>query len=209
MRYYPVPYFPPCGDIYPSFPSVPSTIVPVPVPTTENTATSFDQNIYSDVSDKFLYRHPILQDPTCKTNKNVSIPELSTFSSRRHTVTELFNWSKTLPKRIQNTLSNSTGKHNPRLLWSGEIVFRHCLPAVLLNCYLTQEELENLSATTSLVGTFFEILRKYGDVDTTKIQGYDMYKNFRNETEFDEERIRLSTAALLHCVFLYHRWFVI
>ena len=39
-------------------------------------------------------------------------------------------------------------------------------------------------------------LLRYSMVDTSPIRGYGMYKGFRTETEFHQERIRLASAAV-------------
>ncbi len=41
------------------------------------------------------------------------------------------------------------------------------------------------------------LLREYGSIDTTKLRGMEMYKNFKEEDDFHQELICLSSAALL------------
>ena len=141
---------------------------------------------------EFFFKHEIDDKSPNK------VPELSQQPPRRHTLRDLDRWAALLPPRIYNTLADSTGKHNPNHLWTTEIVFRHCLPPLLLSGFLDAVSFENLATATTLVDTFISLLEQYADVDTTAIRGFDMYENFAQETDFDEERCKLSSAALLH-----------
>ena len=131
------------------------------------------------------------------------VPELSTLPSQQHSIKNLESWSKRLPQRIQHTLLNSTGKPNNKLQWTAEIVFRHCLPIVLLHGakFLNQEDLNNLDMSTPLVGTLVKLVNKYGMANIDKVEGFKLYKNFKDETDFDEERIKKHTAVLLQTRF--------
>ena len=53
-----------------------------------------------------------------------------------------------------------------------------------------------LNAATPLVVLFLNLCRRYSMVDTSPIRGYSMYKGFRTETKFHQERIRLASAAV-------------
>ena len=161
-------------------PSPAAIIDPIPLP---------------EATEEFLYKH----DPDSSMKKN--IPELSTTVSPRHTIREMEEWVKLLPPRIQNTLKDSTGKHNINHQWTTEIVFRHLLPALLMSGFLDPVSFGNLDIATPLVGTFLRIQRLYTDVDPSPVRGYAMYKQFRAEKDFHPERCRLSSAALFHCGF--------
>ena len=61
--------------------------------------------------------------------------------------------------------------------------------------------MDALELATPLVGSFFKLLRLYGNLNTEKVRGFGMYENFKQETDFVDKRIKLSTAALLHSGF--------
>lgn len=129
--------------------------------------------------------------------------DLETLPQKKETVDrwrqgELDHWANTtLPPNIQQALADSTGKRNPNTTFEGEIVFRHVLPCLLFNSkWLSEIDMANLNAATPLVVLFLNLCRRYSMVDTSPIQGYDMYEGFKTETEFHQERIRLASAAV-------------
>ena len=131
------------------------------------------------------------------------ILELSTALSQRHSIKDLEAWSKRLPQRIQHTLMDSTGKPNHNLQWTAEIDFRHCLPTFLLHgaSFLSQQDLSNLEISTPIVGTLVKLVIKYGMANIDKVEGFDLYKNFKEETDFNEDRITKHTAVLMRTRF--------
>jgi len=56
---------------------------------------------------------------------------------------------------------------------------------------------ETLDSVTPLVVVWKNLLQKYGSVNTDEIRGFEMYKDFKNETDFNYKRIHLTTAALI------------
>ena len=80
----------------------------------------------------------------------------------------------------------------------GEIVFRHVLPYVLLHsAFSTEIDMNNLDQATPLPVMFLNLLRIYANIDTAAIRGYDMYKDFKNEVDYNQDRITLTCEALL------------
>ena len=53
-----------------------------------------------------------------------------------------------------------------------------------------------LRRSTGLFIRYEKLKKKYGNVDTNKIRGYRPYKNASEETDFNDERIELMSAAL-------------
>ena len=80
----------------------------------------------------------------------------------------------------------------------GEIVLRHVLPYVLLHStFFTETDMNNLDQATPLPVMFLNLLRRYANINTAAIRGYDMYKDFKNEADYNQDRITLTSAALL------------
>ena len=103
---------------------------------------------------------------------------------------------------MRTALLDSTGKRNHDTTFEGELVFRHALPYVLLHsAFFTEADINNLDKATPLPVIFLNLLRRYANVDTSPVRGYDMYKNFKTETNFHKERIHLSLAALFQSGF--------
>jgi len=112
-------------------------------------------------------------------------------------VKELDRFAATLSPALQHALQDTTGKHNIAIQVSGEIRFRHILPCLLCNGIFDERDIDVLDVVTPLVVVYVNLLREYGAVDPSAIRGMEMYKDFKKETDFHQERIRLSSAALL------------
>ena len=112
-------------------------------------------------------------------------------------VKELDRFAKTLPSVLQHAIQDTTGKHNFAIQVSGELCFRHVLPCLLCSGFLDAHDINALDVFTPLVVVYVNLLREYGAVDPSAIRGMAMYKGFKKETDFHQERIRLSSAALL------------
>ena len=82
--------------------------------------------------------------------------------------------------------------------------FCHCLPIILLHGagFLNHWDLHSLGAAIPLVGTLATLIEKYRNVDISDVKGFGLYKNFANETDFNEDRIKQHTAILLRARFL-------
>ena len=119
------------------------------------------------------------------------------------TTNDLKTFSQTLPAKVQRALTEDlTGKINSDVSFHGELVLRHVIPYLVKNSDLyAPADWEQLNKATPLVRHFSSLQHKYENVATEKVRGYDMYKNFENEEEFHEERIRLSSAALFQLDF--------
>ena len=158
---------------------------------------------YAHVIENFKEDSPMKNDGTVNQQQWRSVPELCSTSAKKHTIKEIEAWTSCLPKPMQQIIYDSTGKHNPRLQWSGEIVFRHIIPTFILHgvSYLQDKEFAAFRETTRLVSVYCSLHRKYSTMDPSKARGFEMYKNFRSETDFDQERCDLLTAALLQLGF--------
>ena len=128
-----------------------------------------------------------------------TVPETKQDRPETWKVSKLDEWAKkTLPLELKKALTNSTGKNNPNVTFEGEICFRHVLPHVLLHSgYFTAPDIEALNLATPLVVLYYNLLKDYAEVDPTPIKGYNLYNNFQQETDFHQQRIKLSSAALL------------
>ena len=112
-------------------------------------------------------------------------------------VKELDRFAATLSPNLQHALQDTTGKHNFAIQVSGELRIRHIFPSLLCSGYLDEHDIDALDVVTPLVLVYVNLLREYGAVDPSAIRGMAMYKGFKKETDFHQERIRLSSAALL------------
>ena len=112
-------------------------------------------------------------------------------------VKELDRFAATLPSVLQHALQDTTGKQNFAIQVSGELRIRHIFPPLLCSGYLDDSDIDALDVATPLVVIYVNLLRQYGAVDPSAIRGMAMYKGFKQETDFHQERIRLSSAALL------------
>ena len=70
------------------------------------------------------------------------------------------------------------------------------LPDELAATKLSSNDLNNLQAATGRVGKYFKLYNKYAHIDTSRARGYATFHEFKNETEFNQERIDQYSATL-------------
>ena len=107
-----------------------------------------------------------------------------------------------LPDVVTQPLFDINGKKtksmkHKNISFTSEYRFRHIIPMLLLGNYLDEESMENLHSASMLAKQFSALIVEYGSVNTDPIRGFENYKDFRDETELNKERIRLHSAALL------------
>lgn len=120
------------------------------------------------------------------------------------TTKKLDEWGrKNLPNRIQLALQEN-GKHNPNLKFRGQITMRHLIPYLSKTKLLDSEVWYKLyEAGAGYVIELYESLEEeYANIDTSSVRGFKPYKNALSETELNEERTRLSSAALFQYDFI-------
>ena len=166
-----------------------SIFIPEVLTTPEHFSTKMD--IYTE-EEFFPKRLPFVKgEPT--------IQEKSSVRPESWKVSALDIWAKNnLRPCLQRQLADSTSKHSTDKTMEGKIVFRHVLPYVLLySAFFTGTDMENLDQATPLPVMFLNLLRRYANIDTSTIRGYDMYKDFKKEVDYNQEGIILTSAALL------------
>ena len=66
---------------------------------------------------------------------------------------------------------------------------------------MSQSCITALAVASPLVEVFFRLMRKYATTDTAEAKGFKPYRGFWEETDFNHDRIRSATAALIRCNF--------
>ena len=158
-------------------------------------AVKMEEEADDSIDNNFMYNYVI------DKHDDSTMTEFLPSKPKKMKMKELKLWSKTLPAKIQIMLVYVTGKHNVHIQFDNELMLHHVLLVLLTDGYLNKTELEALDKVTPLVVVFLNPMKEYGDINTAKTRGFDMYKNFHNETDFNKDRICLSTKALLHSGF--------
>jgi hypothetical protein len=118
---------------------------------------------------------------------------------------DLVNFKRTLPRLIQAHLDEDlTGKKSATVMFTSETVLRHVVPSLVnhnFSSYLTPIEWERVTEATRLFQQYERVSKLYRHIDPTDIQGYGMYEWYKDEQEFNEDRILQSSAALFHLKF--------
>ena len=181
------------------------TSVPIPpLLPTECSSTSPLFNIASKASkvvspiftDEFYPKTDLVAKPTEK-------PFLLTGPPDSFTSKELQAYAKRdLPEFVKQPLFDTNGKKtksmkHKNVSFTSEYRFRHIIPHLYLGGFLDDESKENLHSVSFLAKQFSELMTEFGTIDTEPIRGFDNYKNFKDETEINKERIKLHSAALL------------
>jgi hypothetical protein len=81
--------------------------------------------------------------------------------------------------------------------FTSEYRFRHIISFLYLGDFLNAESLKNLEQVSFLTKQFSELKTEYGSVETDPIRGFEIYKNFQDETELNKNRFHLHSAALI------------
>ena len=133
-------------------------------------------------------------------------------------------FAKTLQKSLTKELENNNGKPHKDKSFTADVVLRHIVPHVL-NCFKKSKEvvhsnffeqlrwnpvlptilveptftttnLMSLQAVTGIVGKYLRLYKQYAHTNTSRARGYITFHQFQTETEFNQERIDLYSAAL-------------
>lgn len=103
---------------------------------------------------------------------------------------------KVLPSSVQVKLDQAFGKPNLKQCFKTEATFRHvCIP-VLRSGFLDDDDLDRFWSASREVRTVFSLFREYAHIDFTPLQGFP--KNWNEEEDINEDRVRMFNAALLH-----------
>ena len=127
--------------------------------------------------------------------------ELKDYKPKTLTTKRLEQWCETLPKPIRDSLNDPTGKHSSLIDWEGQLELRHVVPCLLRSGMLDEISFQRFEFVCPFVCIYARLVRKFATVDTTPLRNFGMYANFKQETDFCPDRIRLATAALLHADF--------
>ena len=118
---------------------------------------------------------------------------------------DLIHFKHTLPRLIQAHLDEDlTGKKSATVAFTSEITLRHVVPSLVdhnLSSYFSPSEWERVREATPLFHQYEQVYKRYRHIDPTDIQGYGMYEWYKDEQEFNEDRILYSSAALFHLQF--------
>ena len=85
-------------------------------------------------------------------------------------------------------------QHSPSFL--SEACLRHVLLPLHHSCFLTAADWTILEQATVYAALLSQLLREYGNVDFRPLQGFPV--GWQDETEINRDRLRMTTAALLH-----------
>ncbi len=117
--------------------------------------------------------------------------------SRARATAEQEQFVASLPAAVRDPLNKPYGKTTTNISFIGEIRFRHVIPHLVNSGFLCHVSMDRLSSTSFLVRQYNSLLADYAVCDPTPIRGYGMYEHSASETTLSQERIRLSSAALL------------
>ena len=127
--------------------------------------------------------------------------ELKDYKPKTLTTKRLEQWCETLPKPIRDSLDDPTGKHSSLIDWEGQLELRHVVPCLLRSGMIDEQSFQVFESVCPFVCIYARLVRQFATVDTSPLQNFGMYENFKQETDFCPNRIRLATAALLHADF--------
>ena len=96
-------------------------------------------------------------------------------------------------------MNNTYGTPTVDISFCGEYRLRHVVPFIFDSGFLDKTDLTLWGKAYKLVVTYRQLKREYGDIDPSPLRGYGMHRNFADETELNQDRIRLATAALIKC----------
>ena len=118
---------------------------------------------------------------------------------------DLLHFKHTLPRVIQAHLDEDlTGKKSATVMFTSENTLRHVVPSLVdhnFSTYFISTEWTTITAAIPLFRQYERISKLYRHIDPTDIQGYGMYEWYKDEQEFNEDRILQSSAALFHLRF--------
>ena len=108
-------------------------------------------------------------------------------------------WNPVLPTTLVEQKFTTTDKKSPDAVHSD--FFEHLrgnqvLPATLVEPTFTTTDLKNLQAVTGIIGKYLRLYKRYAHVNTSRARGYATFHQFESETDFNQERIDLYSAAL-------------
>ena len=104
---------------------------------------------------------------------------------------------KSLPTRVQVKLDQKFGKDNIAQSFKSEACLRHVLIPLFKSGFLPRRsDWENFQTAFNMVRIFLTLWDEHSDVDFTTVRGFQ--KNWDDTLTIDKERVRMTTAALLH-----------
>ena len=167
---------------------------------------------------------PGLKQERQPAKKKTKITNHTEVDHAKFTKKHLEAFAETLPESLKSELENNNGKPHVNKSFTADVVFRHVLPFILeytcrsaseitqrffkeikwnrmlptkmANTILTEKDLANLEIVMKTVKLYYKLRKKYATVDTSSARGYTTFTNFRNEKDFNEERVKLCSATL-------------
>lgn len=100
-----------------------------------------------------------------------------------------------LPTRIQTMLNQEFGKESLDRCFALEASLRLVLLPLYRSAFLDAQDQTNLELASSYARLLTELIADYKTVDSRSLQGYP--PGWATETELNQERLRMSTAAAL------------
>ena len=139
-----------------------------------------------------------VNSPQATSSSVAAVPPASTHNTLSKRERELFVATKVSP-RITAYLNQPFGKENIRqcfLQVPGKDGLRLVLFPLRHSGFLAASDWEQLASTVPVVRVFLDLVSEYHPVDFHTLQGYP--KDWLSETTLNTERVRMSTAALMH-----------
>lgn len=95
-------------------------------------------------------------------------------------------------------MDDLTGKIKHSLSFKGKITFQHLILVLYWNREIfLQETQQRFCRAAGLFNRYAKLYNKYGQMDTTNIRRYKLYRKAASEKEFNQNRINLTSVALL------------
>jgi hypothetical protein len=110
-------------------------------------------------------------------------------------------FKQSLPSAVQVQLDQPFGKDSLSHSFTADAEFRHILVFLFRSCYLTRKDRSLLIAADPLAKRLSVLIRRYNSVDFRPVRGFAMHRDYESETAINPDRVRLTTAALLHYKF--------
>jgi hypothetical protein len=147
----------------------------------------------------------VILSPTFIPDGTAVIPSdssTSTLGSPRHlTPAQLAEFKKTLPSAVQVQLDQPFGKDSLSHSFTSELRFSHVLVFLYDAKWLDRRSQSTLEFAMPEARAFAKLRRDYSRIDFRSIVDWSWYKNYDTEVTLNQDRLRLTTAALLHYKF--------
>ena len=102
-----------------------------------------------------------------------------------------------VPAKYRRHLEQDYGKNSLRQCFTSEASFRHVLLPVLKGSYLDDSDRASLFQVSRRIERLWFLIVEFGHWDIEPYRGFATYADWENETDLNEFRINLLTAAMI------------